>query len=365
MKIDFYSRENCPFDPNILWGRGLGGSEMALVFLAEALAKKGHDVTVWNDRHADEQFSGVNYRSLKWVDYNAISTDLFVIFRVSIPSPPLRAKRTVFLSTDQATDQGWNRMLPWLERFICISDFHANYIAHHWSVHPDNVYVCELGVNQEDYVGNLMKVEGRCIFCSVPHRGLDWLLRLWPKIADAVPQASLVITCDYRLWGRSNDPGNREFVAQAAGMPGVTLLGAVPRSQLVEWQKSAVLMPYPCTYDENFCISAMECIAAGAVPVTTPVGALPTTVGHSGVVLETRVEANPSAFQQEVISLLLNPARRNVMAVEGRKRALTQYTYEEVANRFLMIACAEHSGDIHPRYYPSFRREQMVGTNWP
>jgi hypothetical protein len=37
------------------------------------------------------------------------------------------------------------------------------------------------------------------------------------------------------------------------------------------------LMVYPCTYDELFCISAAECQVAGAVPITSDMGALVTT----------------------------------------------------------------------------------------
>ena len=38
--------------------------------------------------------------------------------------------------------------------------------------------------------------------------------------------------------------------------------------ELVRWQRQAKVMAYPCTFPEGFCVSAAECMAAGAVPVT-------------------------------------------------------------------------------------------------
>ena len=71
-------------------------------------------------------------------------------------------------------------------------------------------------------------------------------------------------------------------------MPGVRFLGKVPRHELVELQKSSKILVYPCTYHEGFCIAAMECIAAGAVPVSTEDFALRTTIGRSGFLINGR-----------------------------------------------------------------------------
>ena len=68
MRIDFYAPENCKFDPDILWGAGLGGAEYALVFLADALAKRGHHVVVWNDRDAQTFYGSVEYAPIMSCD---------------------------------------------------------------------------------------------------------------------------------------------------------------------------------------------------------------------------------------------------------------------------------------------------------
>lgn len=45
-------------------------------------------------------------------------------------------------------------------------------------------------------------------------------------------------------------------------------------------------MAYPCDWPETFCLSALECMAAGAVPVTTDAFALRETVGQNGYLIK-------------------------------------------------------------------------------
>jgi glycosyltransferase involved in cell wall biosynthesis len=342
VKIDFWSAQNCAFDPGILWDRGLGGAEYALIFLAEELGKMGHTVTVWNSTRAPVVWGNVLYSPIT-DDYDGVATDLFVIFRVSLPSRPARAGRVVFLSCDQITDGGWPRMAPWLDRFVCISEFHYRYTLRMWPMFAqDKLAVCELGVNIPDYLGDPLseKIPGRMIYCSIPHRGLQHLLRMWPAILDAVPNATLVVTSDYRLWGRGNDPGNHEFAATARRLRAVEFLGKVPRADLVRYQREAEVMAFPCVYDENFCIAAMECIAAGAVPVTFGFGAVPTTVGPSGIVIPGGPESpkDSRAYIDAVVSLATDGEMRDRLARGGIERARGNYSYAAVAERFLRAA---------------------------
>ena len=134
----------------------------------------------------------------------------------------------------------------------------------------------DLGVKLDDYTEDIERIPGRCIFCSIPDRGLETLFLLWPRIKKCVPDASLVITSDYRLWGVDN-PGNHQHRMQWLNQPDVIFLGKIERRELVREQLSAVCQPYPCTYEELFCISAAECQVSGAEPVTPPIGALSST----------------------------------------------------------------------------------------
>jgi len=102
------------------------------------------------------------------------------------------------------------------------------------------------------------------------------MFKAWPIIKGAVPDTSLVITSDYRLWG-SPDARNDQDRANFFGWKDVTFLGAVNRQRMVEEELKAEIHAYPCTYDELFCISIAETQVAGAYPISTDVGAMETT----------------------------------------------------------------------------------------
>ena len=63
--------------------------------------------------------------------------------------------------------------------------------------------------------------------------------------------------------------------------PAIEYLGHVDRSRLIAEQLRARVLAYPCIFPEGFCIAAAECMAAGAVPLST-------TVGEAGVLIDGR-----------------------------------------------------------------------------
>jgi glycosyltransferase involved in cell wall biosynthesis len=121
------------------------------------------------------------------------------------------------------------------------------------------------------------KIKNRAIFCSIPDRGLAELHAAWPLILKEVPDATLVITGDYRLWGLSTPNNHFHRLMWTDFVDSVHFLGKVSRKDLVVLQSEAEIMAYPCIYEELFCISAAECQVAGAYPVTSGFGALVTT----------------------------------------------------------------------------------------
>src|SRR3990167_9106596 len=138
-----------------------------------------------------------------------------------------------------------------------------------------------------------------------------------PAIKHSVPQASLVITSDYRLWGVG--PQNYRFRTMFFGMKDVTFLGAVGRKRLVQEQEMAEITAYPCRYEELFCYAIAESQYASNLTITSNVGALDTT--NMGI----KVNGNPEdlmwrkKFIETVIEFLLD---RNLLEKWRRELAV-------------------------------------------
>lgn len=263
--------------PPDIHGRGVGGAELAMMTWAEIMTSRGHRVRIFNDPAQPGNYAGVTYAPCSSFKFSE-PRDVFITFRAPNRFTRLaRAAVKIFWSCDQYTSGDFGRdIIPFVDRTVCISPYHVAYHLEHYAPDPAGIGYFDLGVRVQDYEQDIEKVPGRCIFCSVPNRGLEVLRLMWDKIKARVPEASLVITSDYTLWGAPS-PLNHEHRLQWLGVEGVEFLGNISREQLVQEQLKAVCMPYPCTYAELFCISAAECQVAGAVPVTSDLGALKTT----------------------------------------------------------------------------------------
>ena len=98
----------------------------------------------------------------------------------------------------------------------------------------------------------------------------------YDELKQHIPNLSLTITSDYRLWGAASAL-NEKYIRRFMGKNGVRFLGAVSRKELIAEQLQAEIHAYPCTYDELFCYASAECQVAGCFPITSSMGALQTT----------------------------------------------------------------------------------------
>ena len=280
MKIDFLAVSGSPVGQTFetIWGKdghiGVGGSELFMLTLCEEWQKLGHAVRLFNNprKMGASPFPQFPINAFQ----EGEDRDVLIGFRVLNESfARAKAGIKVWLSCDQYATGDFKQFHSWAHKTVCISDFHAKYFADHYDIF-DTVSI-PIPVRMSDYVGVVdKKVHQRCLFSSVPDRGLDILAIAWPRIVGQVPEASLVITSDYRLWNQPH-PNNDRHRQAFMRIPNVQFYGAIPRVKLLQEQMKAEIMPYPCTYSELFCIAVSEAQFAGCWPITSNAGALDTT----------------------------------------------------------------------------------------
>ncbi len=313
---------------------GLGGAETAVVSLAEEMARQGHRVTVFNATSRPGVHAGVVYLPAREQAFEAFD----VLISVSRPPGSLCEKARVRVHLSMEDGESWvvsyRDYLPLLHAVFTISPYHTCLITERFDVPPEKIYTASLGVVSSDYLEPEPKDPHKLLYCSVPQAGLAGLESVYRLVKKEIPQVTLVVTGDATLWGHA-DPG-LGFFRSLARMDGVKVLGKVPRQELVRHQKSSTLHVYPCGCNELFCLSSMECQAAGTPTVATASGALPDTIinGVTGLVVSYQ-PANGGrealGFAGEIISLLRNRSRLDRMALAARQRALSLFTYERIA----------------------------------
>lgn len=305
---------------------GVGGAELAILTLMAGWAKAGHDVTFYNNPVHGYK-SSFHQAPISLFVPNE-DRDILIIFR----SPNERAKkanakRKIWFSTDQYTVGDFADFSRYVDKIVTISEFHSNYFASTYGI--TDTATIDLPVRTWEYERKIEKVPNRMIFCSVPTRGLDVMARCFPKIQAEVPDASLVITSDFRLWG-SPSPLNEDYIRRFMGMDNVTFLGAVSRNQLIDEQLRAEVHAYPCTYEELFCYASAECQVAGCFPITSPVGALSTT--NMGLFVHGDPNTNEwqNIFIQVVVEALKNRENFQKLAEANQRRAIERFSLDRI-----------------------------------
>ena len=328
MKIDVLCTDGSPIGITYedIYGRngrvGIGGAELALMTVLEGWSKN-HEVTLYNTPLKPNQ-SPFEQRATSSFDKNS-NRDVLIVFR----SPNQKVMEAngyrVWWSTDQNTIGDFGSFSQFVDKIVTISPFHSEFFARTYNI-KDAIDI-DIPIRTWEYQNEVEKIPKRLIFTSVPDRGLAHIAEIFPRIKSKIPDASIIITSDYRLWG-SADPINQKYIDMFRNMDGVVFLGAVERERLIKEQLKAQIHLYPCIYDELFCIAVAESQVAGTLPITTTKGALKTT--NMGILIEGFFDQRArDAFVEKAIETMQSDDLPNLQN-EVRERAIERFSLERI-----------------------------------
>jgi glycosyltransferase involved in cell wall biosynthesis len=332
---------------------GVGGTETAMGNMARAFARLGHQVAIFHPTPRPCELWGVSFRHVGDLAYDE-PWDVFISLSHVPGLARVRAEVKVHWCLEHVTlwVKDWGEVLPAVDAVFTISPYHTALLVHKFGLPADRLHTTSCAVDPEEYRDPLPKVPGQLMYCSVPDRGLHHLPAIYRMVRQRVRDLGLVVTGDLTLWGLPSAAGwARQLFAD---LPGVRFLGRVPRPQLVELQKRSVLHVYPCIFQELFCLASLECQAAGALTVTSDLGALPTTVedGVGGFIVPTGGGPRPDfdrpvidaftpatygAFADRIVELLSHPGLLQAMRRRARERALRRFGADVVAREWLEV----------------------------
>jgi len=157
------------------------------------------------------------------------------------------------------------------------------------------------------------------------------LAQVWRRVVERVPEASLVITSDWRLWSpKVSGELTNQYRAAFAGLKNVTYMGAINRRELIEQELLAQVHLNPNIYEELFMISIAETQVAGAYPVSSTTGAIRTTNMGKAIEGNPRDGSWQDACADYVVELFENPTRLRRLANKVQHEALRRFSLERV-----------------------------------
>ena len=347
MKFAFFASNAVPFHARSLEERPLGGTETAVLRLAEALQLRGHQVTVFTP-HENPPPSLPRYLPLRSVESHE-PVDVFVSVRDWIPTFYKVPAKKRFLWTGDSFDQFMNygigdrRIAKVLDGLLCVSQWQAKALCEASGFPIEKAWKLANGIELKAFEKTIEKKRKRLIYSSTPYRGLEHIPRLFLELKKKHPDLECHVFSSYKIYDQKETSDYVALVESLKSQTGIVVHGSVLQAQLAEeFLKSSILF-YPCHFEETSCITAMEAMAAGCVVLSSHLGALPETVGEAGILIPGR--PGQGDYDSEFISaadrLLSDDALWGRYSVAGRQRAQT-YSWAQVAESFEAFLRSKH-----------------------
>lgn len=162
-----------------------------------------------------------------------------------------------------------------------------------------------------------------------PRKGFRHLLRAYPYVKAAIPEARLIVV------GAYSDKDKAPFLryARTHRVRGVHFVGYVSPEELPRYYRTATVFCAPNTGFESFGIILLEAMAAGLPIIASDIAGFRSVIDDcsEGMLVPPEDERE---IAQSIITLLRDPAQREWMSDCGRRKAAL-YDWSIIARRVL------------------------------
>lgn len=330
------------------WGpdtldKGMGGSEEAITYLSEELAKLGWEVVVYNQR-VEELITPAGVKWLPWETFNPEDEfNVFVSWRNPWLASKLGIKARLSCVDMHDTPNGYQsisqKALDSIDLVFFKGFFQCQMSA---NIPEDKSVIIPNGIVPEQFVNpGIGRNPKKVIYGSSADRGLDILVRqIWPKVKAQVPDAELVWAYGWDAYDAVHkgdaDKGKWKWeLKRDMYNVGVKELGRLSHEDLAKEMMSCSVWAYPTSFPEICCITAIKTQAAGVEPITSGYAALQeTVVKHESNIQD--IHNKPAAlkrFTNRLIKALQNPISDEDRA-KVAKLVLEKYTWDRIAKEW-------------------------------
>lgn len=269
------------WDPEVAATRGVGGSETAVIELAKEMHKaSGKRVIVFNPRHTENSFDGVEYVPVAKANeyFSKYEPSMHIAWRHAYKL----TKAPSYVWSHDLITPGVDNVAAY-DKVLCLSESHKKFLTAMVPVPDDKVMVARNGINPaafNDLV--LTKNPNKVVYASSPDRGMDRAMLVMDQVVKEVPDAELHLYYgfDNMLKMGMNAEVDR-LMAMIKERPWVHLHGNLQHKALVKELCTATVWLYPTHFMETFCITALEMLACKVYPVVRKFGALQTTLAKA------------------------------------------------------------------------------------
>ena len=304
MKIAFVDTLGLTYDGSTLEKRGLGGSESAVIRMAQELTKIGFEVTVFNDCESDDSLPGM-YDGVLYLPIagggpqDPIEFDVIVVSRSVKPIledwPVVARAKHVCLWMHDTFCEGDDQIeylinIGKLQEIFTLSDWHTGYVTHcdhgfrrNYDVLKNHIFMTRNGIGNMNpgWIDVRDKDPNLFVFNASVTKGMIPLVKqIWPKVKQQIPDAHLKIVGGYYKFREAAGPDQQQKdwadLMLCYGKD-IDFTGVITQQEISDILRKASYMIYPVGFPETFGISTLEALAHNVPLITCQFGALEET----------------------------------------------------------------------------------------
>lgn len=353
MKLIFDASALIPLYRGILSDRSIGGTETALIQVSDELSRRGVSIDIRTSLDPQNDIPENTARYPRYlhrgtpVSYQAYDACIVLQNWRIIPYLP---SMPIYLWTGDGAEQYSNfgigdvRVYNRIRSLIVTTKFHKESLCKSSGFPIHKCHVVGNGFS-EFFINQDLKNRKGMIFHSAPYRGLEHALRYLSILRKEGIEDEMRIYSDMELYKREGQyQGPYAEVIHIlkkkyAHVSHVLFHQTVPQVRLAEQLKTSKVFPYPCTVPEVFCMSMLEAMASGVVPLVSDIGGLSEVLGDDDLV----VSGIPGSatfdkeFLKRLSRLLQDEGYRMEKAKGVQARALQHFTWSMQAETFLGV----------------------------
>jgi glycosyltransferase involved in cell wall biosynthesis len=237
----------------------------------------------------------------------------------------------------------WLRRLGLLrmDRLLCVSRYTRDRMVHEQAIDPGRVVLFPdtarsregasafpqeaLGLGKAKVILAVTR-----LWPEERYKKIDLLIEAMPSVLRSVPEALLVIV------GEGADRPRLERTVQESGLSGhVRFTGKIPDDRLSSFYDACDLFALP-SLGEGFGIVFLEAMAHGKPCIGAQAGAVPEVIqdGRTGLLVR---PDDAGALAEALIRLLQNEDLRQAMGQAGRRRFLSEFSFDRFKERLARL----------------------------
>lgn len=312
---------------------GLGGTEQCVMYLAQELSFL-HNVYVVGDVE-NGNYGSVEYINMNHGMYNDVKAmDIDVLIGVSyvnflVDFEGCRVNKYVYWAHN--TDPFWwwkgeelpKSILNRIDGFVFLTNWHHDDFCSRYEIRPDqSKYIIGNGVRTKNFYPSDNK-EDAFIYTSHAERGLKTVLE--DGFVDSTGYPLRVATPQY----------GSEYLEKNFDRKQFEYLGSLPQSDLYYEMSKARYWYYPTHYNETYCITALEMLGHGVIPIVdNPIAGLKETLQSFYI---TRDEYQVGAYSWDTEEVNKYVSSRDWSIVKDEWNEVLEYTTPKVKSYIISL----------------------------